>query len=362
MDNFDISLIPPIFITEKDERFSSENRLWQSAPSAAKTENGRIFCVYSGDNVSAGETTDNYTTCVFSDDSGETFNLCFYAYHEHDVRMSETLLFLHEGILYHFWTQSYKYFDGRGGVWCSICKNPDAPVPEFNKPQRLCHGFMADNPTVLKDGTWLFPASVWEFAEPDCGFHPYPEYEKVSLWKTDSTLKAFTYLGGVKDPTPTFIENTVFETENSLIMLFRSQTGIKKSVSFDNGKNWSEPEQFVLPSPSSRFMATRMPSGALLIVTHYNFTERDHLAALLSYDNGETFPYFMMLDERKSVSYPSGNVDKNGRITLAYDRRRTEEKEILLASFTEEDIKNGTLGENSFIQKIVAIGGKKGYL
>lgn len=73
----DVSLIPPIFINKEDSRFSSEGRLWQSAPSAAKTDSGRIFCVYSGDNHLANETVNNYTTCVFSDDGAKTLSSVF---------------------------------------------------------------------------------------------------------------------------------------------------------------------------------------------------------------------------------------------------------------------------------------------
>ena len=62
----DVSLQAPHFICEAGENFCSENRKWQSAPSAAMTEKGRIFCVFSGDNVSADETVDK---CIlrFSD-------------------------------------------------------------------------------------------------------------------------------------------------------------------------------------------------------------------------------------------------------------------------------------------------------
>ena len=47
MEKQDVSLLPPHFITVKDDRFLPQDRLWQSAPSAAMTDSGRIFCVYS---------------------------------------------------------------------------------------------------------------------------------------------------------------------------------------------------------------------------------------------------------------------------------------------------------------------------
>ncbi len=212
MEKEDVSLIPPVFVTEKDERFSPEGRLWQSAPSAAATKGGRIFCVYSADNLSAGETTDNYNACAYSDDGGEHYKLAFYAYHTEAVRMSEALLFMSpDGVLYRFWTQSYGYFDGRGGIWCRTCREPDADTPVFDGPRRICDGFMADNPTVLKNGEWIFPASIWTHLPSD--YHPFPSRETVSVWSSRDKGESLSFLGGIQTPAPDFNENAVFETE-----------------------------------------------------------------------------------------------------------------------------------------------------
>ena len=359
----DVSLLPPHFCTEKDTRFSPEGRLWQSAPSAARTKGGRIFCVYSADNSFSDETTRNYNVCAYSDDGGEHYSLAFYTYHTENVRISEALLFLSpEGVLYHFWTQSYGYFDGRGGIFCRTCTDPDAPVPLFDAPRRICDGFMADNPTVLKSGEWIFPASIWTHLPSD--YHPFPSRELVSVWSSKDKGKTLTYLGGIKPPVPEFNENTLYEAKDGeWVMLYRTTSaagGIQMTRSIDGGKSWSDPTDFTLKGPSARFMVTRFPSGALLVVNHHGFTKRNNLTALLSYDDGATFPYTLLLDERDQVSYPSGNVGEDGRVTLAYDRERTGAREILLASFTEEDVRRGSLGDGSFTKKIVSVGGKKG--
>ena len=360
MNKHDTSLIAPHFTKRQTKRFAVKNRLWQSAPSAAMTEKGRIFCVYSADSNAPDEMPTNYTVCAYSDDGGESYKTAFYAYHDHEVRMSETLLFMSpDGVLYHFWTQSYKYFDGRGGIWCVKCKNPDADEPKFTRPVRICDGFMADNPVVMKDSSWMFPASVWTHMKPE--IHYFPEYEKASIWKSQDKGKTLSYVGGVITPVPDFTENTVFEkADGTLVMLFRTEEyagGINISESKDGGKTWSDAKPFVLPGPSSRFMVSRFPSGALLIVTHYNFRGRNNLTALLSDDDGETWTCPLLLDERNSVSYPSGNISPDGRVTLAYDRERTDAREILLASFTEEDMRNGSFGKNSFTKKLVCKGG-----
>ncbi|MBQ8759419.1 MAG: exo-alpha-sialidase [Clostridia bacterium] len=360
MDYRDVSLLPPHFTRIKKKRFAPDGRLWQSAPSAAMTKGGRIFCVYSADNSHPDEVTTNYTVCAYSDNGGESYELAFYAYHDYEVRMSETLLFMSpEGVLYHFWTQSYKYFDGRGGIWCVKCENPDADIPKFTRPKRICDGFMADNPVVMRDGRWMFPSSVWTHITPE--IHHFPEYEKASVWQSLDKGKTLSYVGGVVTPVPDFTENTVFEkADGTLVMLFRTESyagGINISKSKDGGKTWSEPKPFVIPGPSSRFMVSRFPSGNLLIVTHHEFTGRNNLTALLSDDDGETWRYPLLLDERNSVSYPSGNITPDGKCVLCYDRERTGAKEILLASFTEEDMRNGSFGKNSFTKKLVCKGG-----
>ena len=61
--------------------------------------------------------------------------------------------------------------------------------------------------------------------------------------------------------------------------------------------------------------------------------------ALLSLDDGKTWPYRLLLDERDDISYPDGYQDAGGVIHIVHDRGRTGCREILLSSFTVEDIR-----------------------
>ena len=73
----------------------------------------------------------------------------------------------------------------------------------------------------------------------------------------------------------------------------------------------------------------------------------------LSDDDGKSWQYKRCIDERESLSYP--DVDfHDGRIYLVYDRERSGEgsaREILFASFTEEDIISGGEIEVTVISK-----------
>ncbi|MGN1077517.1 MAG: sialidase family protein, partial [Candidatus Gallimonas sp.] len=80
---------------------------------------------------------------------------------------------------------------------------------------------------------------------------------------------------------------------------------------------------------------------------------RTNLTAYLSTDDGRTFPYKLLLDDRVinvspsgfcwGVSYPeaSARQGENGEIYIAYDAGRYDHKEIRLAVITEKDIMAG---------------------
>ena len=48
-----------------------------------------------------------------------------------------------------------------------------------------------------------------------------------------------------------------------------------------------------------------------------------------------------MLDERATVSYPDGVQAEDGQIYIIYDRNRRSDKQILMATFTEQDVEKG---------------------
>jgi hypothetical protein len=48
-----------------------------------------------------------------------------------------------------------------------------------------------------------------------------------------------------------------------------------------------------------------------------------------------------MLDERRGVSYPDGQQTEDGLIRVVYDFSRTGARQILMATFREEDVAAG---------------------
>jgi hypothetical protein len=133
--------------------------------------------------------------------------------------------------------------------------------------------------------------------------------------------------------------------DGSLWLWVRTRYGIGHSCSTDEGRTWSDVTPSALAHPAARFFVRRLQSGNLLLVKHgplQQRTGRSHLTAYLSKDDGSTWQGGLLLDERPSVSYPDGCQQDDGRIVIIYDRERTDDKEILLATFTESDVLAGT--------------------
>ena len=103
-----------------------------------------------------------------------------------------------------------------------------------------------------------------------------------------------------------------------------------------------------------------------MLINHYEFTKRNNLTALLSEDDGKTWPYKLLLDGRNDVSYPDAVEAADGYIYITYDRERgcfkedlatamADAREILMAKITEKDILAGQLtDEGSFLQGIIS--------
>ena len=141
-------------------------------------------------------------------------------------------------------------------------------------------------------------------------------------------------------------------------------------TSDDGGSTWSEGEDTGWGGPDSRFFIRRLRSGRVLLINHYNYTGRSHLTAMLSEDEGKTWPHKLLLDERQSVSYPDAVEAPDGNLYITYDRERgcflhsMEEvyacaREVLVARITEKDILAGKLvGDGSYRKRVASKLGK----
>ncbi|MDD4756463.1 MAG: sialidase family protein, partial [Prolixibacteraceae bacterium] len=174
--------------------------------------------------------------------------------------------------------------------------------------------------------------------------------------------------GGVNVPENfrNFDEHMIVESKNgSLRMLVRTNYGIGESISTDRGHNWSPLVPSRIQHPPARFFISRLNSGSLLLVKHGPVdmkTGRSHLMAFISEDDGFSWSDGLLIDERPGVSYPDGQQTADGKIWLIYDYNRTKDQNILMTSFTEDDVVSGSTRKVMEVfqsRRIISRGGEK---
>ena len=344
----------PDIITNPSESFYPVSRLWQGIPGIAKTKGGRLFAsIYSGGTQEPHK--ENYAIYMVSDNDGAIWIDPFLIVdHPHeDVHVFDPSLQVDPlGRLWICWNQRVETPRGTPGWWAIRIDDPDAPLEELKKtiaqtkPVRIATGLRINKFIVLDNGEWLQPVSHTGTT----GFiNIYISADQGKTWKLQGRMNGMSSI----------TEPMAVQKENSHIWLLIRTTitgGIGQSFSYDYGKKWTAmadnlPEP--LRGPQSRFYLSRLKSGALLFVNNASETERRDMTAYLSCDDGETWPYSLLLDDRYP-SYPDGIQDEEGNVYVVWDYGRGTAGELVLSVFTENDIKNGAFGTGSRSRVIVS--------
>lgn len=341
-----------MLITDKEElkKYNTDHRLWQGIPGIEVTKKGRIFITfYSG---GTKEHIDNYALLLKSDDGihfGEPIAVAF----KENYRCFDSCLWIDPlGRLWFIWS-----FAPENAVYAAICDDPDADELVWSYIKRIGNDVMLNKPTVLTTGEWFFPVTVWPtlLGEMNPIYATTDEDRRAFVYKSTDNGETFTKFGGVAVPDRFGDEHMFLELKDGRIAMFvRTIYGIGVSYSYDRGKTWTSGEDSGLKGPNSRFHIKRLKSGRILLINHYEFDGRNNLTAMLSEDEGKTWPYKLLLDERADVSYPDAVEHEDGYIYLTYDRERgsfrhsldkvyADAREILMAKITEQDIIEGKL-------------------
>ena len=354
-----------IFFRPQEQRFSDSYRRWQGIPSIEVSPKGRIFVnFYSGQDAEVGG---NIMVLCVSDDGGKTFRSCETEV-EHpnpECRIYDPNLWIDpNGTLWMTWNQARGFNDGRSGVWVATCNDPDADILQWSEPRRIANGIMMNKPTVLSNGEWLFPCAIWrdESGSVPTERHGLENEQFPNVYASIDEGKTITLRSHGDAPNRSFDEHMIVEKKDgTLWMLVRTFDGIGECFSNDNGHSWHSPRKSHIDGPCSRFFIRRLKSGRLLMINHYQFQQRidlddimqqgnvkswkgrSHLTAMLSEDDGQTWPYTLLLDERNEVSYPDAKEADDGYIYVSYDWERVTQREILMAKFTEQDILDGCI-------------------
>ncbi|GAB3986227.1 hypothetical protein GCM10028807_03190 [Spirosoma daeguense] len=319
-------------IWKPQTEYSLKTRKWQGCPTIEKTGNRLWTGWFSGGKTEPDK--GNYAVVALSDDDGKTWidPALIIAHPDTTVRVMDTQIWKDpQGRLWIFWVQNTGNhgFDGIWGTWAIRLDNPESAIPTWTKPRRLADGLTRNKVTVLASGEWLLPSYNWINNQSTV----YVSRDRGETW---------TLQGGPLNESSYFFEHMVVELNTGRLWML--QRRMKESFSDDKGKNWTElKDKPEFTSPDSRLFIRRLTSGNLLLVFNEDKERktRKNIVAKLSEDDGHTWPYTLVIDERTALSYPDAIQDNKGVIYLSYDRSRTGEKEILLTSFTEADVKAG---------------------
>ena len=216
--------------------------------------------------------------------------------------------------------------------------------------------FCRHPPTVLGDGTWLFPM--------------YYSLEAGGRHGDDHSVVRLSEDGGetwTEHPFPDSrgrVHPSVVELEGGrLVAFFRSRAAdrIYTSRSADYGRTWTPVERTVLPNNNASIQAARLTSGGIAIVyNHFSAnddpdevvwpTRRYPLTIALSEDEGETWPYMRHIDPgdnffgeaneglNRVCAYPCIVADPDGSQHVAYSYRGRQC--IKYACVTEEWVRS----------------------
>ncbi|MBQ8559712.1 MAG: discoidin domain-containing protein [Tyzzerella sp.] len=362
-------------INNPGAEYSPDARNWQGCPSIAVTENGRLWATW----FTGGKTelaTGNCAVLIYSDDKGETWVDPAVAVVHPDIaaQVTKPQIWIipdgygeYSGKLWCTWTQHTGTggFDGRMGTWGAICMNPDAEDPadfEWIKLGRLYEGRGSGKILVVKNekGTngeeWLTTSFNW--MDDRYYSNVYSSLDGGMNWsfKGQAEVIGSTYNNSV------LVERKDENGNNYLWMLSRQLEGrnMVESFSYDGGVTWTSSRPSQIMHPNVDIYMGRTSSGKLLMVNHYMTapsTVRNNLTAFLSDDDGKTWNWSLLLDERSGVSYPSAVQDvvegKDGTIYIVYDYDRFNTGQILMATITEEDIMAGSYISDDASQKIL---------
>ena len=350
----DLALIPPVINTHPLPKYDYDQLDYGMTIGIARTPGGRLWAAWVGGDD--GPTA--FMVAATSDDDGETWSKPRLVVDSQSpaIPIPRSVIIGNfwtapDGRLWFFFDQTMNHYDGRQGVWISICDNPDADTPAWSAPKRLWHGAVLNKPTVRANGEWLLPL---EFPAFD-GFGPMrfantdlEPLRGANVFVSKDQGQTWTRRGCLRFPKPTWDEHMFVELKDGrLWMLARTRDGAMQSFSSDGGKTWDAPTFPTFKHPSARFHVRRLASDRILLIKHGAAIDshegRSQLTAWLSEDEGQTWKGGLMLDERQGVTYPDGFQAPDGTLFISYDRNRKIDGEILLARFNEDDILVGKL-------------------
>lgn len=376
-------------IFNPDKKYSVEYRMWQGVPAIEKTGK-RIWAAY----FSGGKyepCVHNYGILAYSDDNCESFvDPYMTVAADESIRMRVMDLQLWRepsGRLWCYWAQdiyptetSESDYDTDGSTLFTAffhdvqafgiyTDNPEADAPVWSEPIHIGEGFIRNRPTALPDDRILVP-----------GYQVKNDKNICYMLTDDLTKGAKNVIGPKRVGGMGFDEPmAIVQSDGSVRLLTRTDTGyIAESYSYDGGESFSDAVSTDIENPCTRFFIGRLSNGMQLLINtpSSKLGNRRSLVAFLSDDDGKTWKYSMIIDDRAGTSYPDAVESDDGFIYMIHDVQRdnrqgvdkndprrsgahilfsTAAKEICISRFTVADIMNGSpVTESTYLAKVIS--------
>ena len=331
-----------------DPRISE--RHWQAVPSVAADRDGSI--VYMAWNAGGrDEEMGNYITISVSEDSGDTWDhdvMVIYPKNPKNTRILDPVLWRDDNdeIYIKFSVTMSDHGDQIDPMTsCHRMKiSWSGDEMKFNAPEFLTYGLMVNPPTRIegKDMT-LYPICRCSMNHLNkMRYEENPEKGTYAYSLKNGIFRLYSVLPEVDYSLYDFEEHQFLcldESGKELMCISRFRNGTNKCFSRDYGRTWSdfEPMPEIGPSTSSRACIFRLNSGKVMLI-YNNAEDRSMMTVAISEDNGSTWPYKTVIDERPLTSYPAASQSEDGTIFVAYDRDRYNDMDIYFLRFSENDI------------------------
>lgn len=359
-----------------DTEYAAESRQWQGVSGVEVTRGGRIWSTF----LTGGErepSIENYVAYTYSDDGGLTWiDPCFVVVHpDENTRTIDPSLYLAaDGSLWCMYTMASTSdpelqtgLFGNQETWRIRIGNPDADAQELRaqlqaaEPEFMSKGMKFNKIIELQNGDLMYfasnnPASknIFVYASADGG-STFVQRGRIAGAGSDGAQYSLVEPMGVQLSDGTIRMMARIQLSGGQVV----DGGLGYAESTNGGYTWTA-FRGNLDAPMrgtvSRFAFYRLKSGHILFVYHDSEqNDRTRLAAWLSVDEGQTFPYKLLLDGRGSVSYPDVTQDAEGNIYVQYDRGRNAQSEIRLCIFTEQDVINGYFSSDSSVRLRVSV-------
>ena len=347
----------PDIITGIPAGYQLSDRLYQATPTIART-GSRFWLAWRADKNVAGEAPGNFFVIGYSDDNCNTVtesHILKFSNDNHQIVDPMLWLNPESKELWLFWGSFGKAQaqDGICGCWCSVLENPEAKRGfSWSRPYKYRNIGDPRRPVRIA-GKWMQCIDMWRS---DAAFPPlYPETAGCEFVEFNPLNKTTVNIGHNTPNNPAgggtysgFFETELLQlTDGRLMSTTRGLTGteLARSFSSDGGATWTAQAKYSVLGDvsSSRIWLGRTPSGRVMIVYNNDFLRRS-LTIRLSEDDGETFPYSVVLegaDTPETVSYPIVAFDGD-TIYTTYDYGRGTANEIRVTITKESEIVAGT--------------------